>query len=51
MEDTKIGANQNQLNEMNSNHLEIIQDHNKKDPHYLQEVCQDKVWRLASLTI
>ena len=51
MEDIKIGANQNQLNEMNSNHQEIIQDLNKKDLHYLQEVCQDKVWHLVLLMI
>ena len=49
--DTKIAANLSQPNEMISNHLEIIQDHSKKDLHYLQEVCQDKVWHLVLLMI
>jgi hypothetical protein len=51
MEDIKIEANQSQPNEMNFNHQEIIQDPNKKDLRYLQEVCQDKVWHLVLLMI
>ena len=50
-EDIKIVVNQSQLNEMSSNHQEIIQDPSKKDLHYLQEVCQDKVWHLVLLMI
>ena len=50
-EDIKIAVNQSQRNEMNSNHQEIMQDPNKKDLHYLQEVCQDKVWHLVLLMI